>query len=60
MVWPPCASFNGMATAADWMSGASFMGLAGKVYVAGYVNLQFVMGWTGGYMRSATGFSVSF
>lgn len=46
--------YNGMATAADWMSGASFMGLAGKVFVSGYINLMFVMGWTGGYILVST------
>lgn len=43
------AVFNGMATAADWMSGASFVGMAGKVYAAGYQGLSFVVGWTGGF-----------
>ncbi|MBU0620947.1 MAG: VC_2705 family sodium/solute symporter [Gammaproteobacteria bacterium] len=43
------ALFNGMATAADWMSAASFIGLAGTLYVSGYDGLAFVMGWTGGY-----------
>lgn len=41
--------FNGMACAADWMSAASFMGLAGSLYVSGYDGLAYVMGWTGGY-----------
>ncbi len=43
------ALFNGMATAADWMSAASFIGLAGTLYITGYDGLAFVMGWTGGY-----------
>ena len=40
--------FNGMATAADWMSGAYFVALAGGVYFGGYGYLAFVVGWTGG------------
>ncbi len=43
------AIFNGMATGADWMSAASFIGLAGTFYHAGYDGLAFAMGWTGGY-----------
>lgn len=43
------AFFNGMATAADWMSAASFIGLAGSLYVLGFDGLAFVLGWTGGY-----------
>ena len=43
------AFFNGMATAADWMSAASFVGLVGTVYVSGYGGLAYVMGWTGGF-----------
>jgi cation/acetate symporter len=43
------ALFNGMATGADWMSAASFIGLAGTVYLAGYDGLAFILGWTGGY-----------
>jgi cation/acetate symporter len=43
------AFFNGMATAADWMSAASFVGLVGTVYFAGYGGLAYVMGWTGGF-----------
>jgi cation/acetate symporter len=43
------AFFNGMATGADWMSAASFIGMAGTLYLAGYDGLAFVMGWTGGY-----------
>ena len=47
------AMFNGMATAADWMSAASFMGIAGGIYLQGYAGLAFVMGWTGGYVLIA-------
>ena len=43
------AVFNGMATGADWMSAASFIGMAGTLYLTGYFGLAFVMGWTGGY-----------
>ena len=43
------ALYNGMATGADWMSAASFIGLAGTLYLQGYGGLAFVMGWTGGY-----------
>lgn len=43
------AMFNGMATGADWMSAASFIGMAGTLYLSGYDGLAFIMGWTGGY-----------
>jgi cation/acetate symporter len=43
------AVFNGMATGADWMSAASFIGMAGTLYLQGYAGLAFIMGWTGGY-----------
>ncbi|MBK6629970.1 MAG: VC_2705 family sodium/solute symporter [Betaproteobacteria bacterium] len=43
------AIFNGMATGADWMSAASFIGMAGTLYHSGFDGLAFVMGWTGGY-----------
>ena len=43
------ALFNGMATGADWMSAASFIGMAGTLFLAGFDGLAFVMGWTGGY-----------
>ncbi|MBI3150450.1 MAG: VC_2705 family sodium/solute symporter [Betaproteobacteria bacterium] len=43
------AFFNGMATGADWMSAASFIGMAGTLYATGYSGLAFVLGWTGGY-----------
>jgi cation/acetate symporter len=39
-----------MATAADWMSGASFVALAGGIYFGGYGYLAFIIGWTGGYV----------
>jgi len=42
--------FNGMATAADWMSGASFVALAGGIYFGGHGYLAFLVGWTGGYV----------
>jgi cation/acetate symporter len=41
--------FNGMATAADWLSAASFIGLAGSLYATGYESLAYLMGWTGGF-----------
>ena len=47
------AFFNGMATAADWMSAASFIAMAGTLYLAGYDGLAFIMGWTGGYVLVA-------
>src|SRR6185436_19321892 len=43
------AFFNGMATGADWMSAASFIGMAGTLFLQGYDGLAWVMGWTGGY-----------
>jgi len=43
------AIYNGMATGADWMSAASFIGMAGGLYLSGYGGLAFIMGWTGGY-----------
>jgi cation/acetate symporter len=43
------SAFNGMATAADWLSAASFIGLAGSLYSNGYDGLAYMMGWTGGY-----------
>jgi len=46
--------FNGMATAADWMSGASFVALAGGVYFGGYTYMAFLVGWTGGYVLGAS------
>jgi cation/acetate symporter len=38
-----------MATGSDWMSAASFIGMAGTLYLGGYSGLAFIMGWTGGY-----------
>jgi cation/acetate symporter len=43
------AVFNGMATAADWISAASFISLAGGLYLHGFDGLAYIMGWTGGY-----------
>jgi len=43
------AVYNGMATGADWMSAASFIGMAGTLYLTGYGGNAFIMGWTGGY-----------
>ncbi|GBG02851.1 cation acetate symporter [Azospira sp. I13] len=47
------ALFNGMATGADWMSAASFIGMAGTLYLTGYQGLAFIMGWTGGFVLVA-------
>lgn len=47
------AVYNGMATGADWMSAASFIGMAGTLYISGYTGLAFVLGWTGGYVLVA-------
>lgn len=47
------AIYNGMATGADWMSAASFIGMAGTLYLTGYSGLAFIMGWTGGYVLVA-------
>ncbi|SLN28298.1 sodium:solute symporter family protein [Ruegeria meonggei] len=44
---------NGMATAADWMSAASFISMAGLIAFTGYDNSTFLMGWTGGYVLLA-------
>lgn len=44
------AVFNGMAIGADWMSAASFIGMAGTVMMLGYDGLAYIMGWTGGYL----------
>lgn len=43
------ALYNGLATAADWMSAASFIGTAGVLYLQGYAGLAYILGWTGGY-----------
>lgn len=48
---PPLA--NGMATAADWMSAASFMSMAGLVSALGYDGSVYLMGWTGGFVLLA-------
>ncbi|GAK02956.1 acetate permease ActP [Geomicrobium sp. JCM 19037] len=42
--------WNGMAIGADWMSAASFIGMAGTVMILGYDGLPYIMGWTGGYL----------
>jgi cation/acetate symporter len=47
------AFFNGMATAADWMSAASFISMAGTLWLLGYEGLAYIMGWTGGYVLLA-------
>ena len=47
------AVYNGMAIGADWMSAASFIGMAGTLYISGYTGLAFVLGWTGGYVLVA-------
>ncbi|THV23742.1 sodium:solute symporter family protein [Peteryoungia ipomoeae] len=44
---------NGMATAADWMSAASFISMAGLIATVGYGNSTYLMGWTGGYVLLA-------
>jgi cation/acetate symporter len=44
------AFYNGMATGADWMSAASFVGMAGSLFLLGYDGLAWVLGWTGGYV----------
>ncbi len=44
---------NGMATGADWMSAASFIGMAGLISFLGYGGSVFLMGWTGGYLLLA-------
>ena len=46
--------YNGMATAADWMSGASFIAMAGGIYLKGYPYMAFLIGWTGGYVLVAS------
>ncbi len=48
---PPLA--NGMATAADWMSAASFISMAGMISFMGYSGAVYLMGWTGGYVLLA-------
>jgi cation/acetate symporter len=48
------AFYNGMATGADWMSAASFVGMAGTLFLLGYDGLAWVLGWTGGYVLVST------
>jgi cation/acetate symporter len=43
------ALFNGLATAADWMSAASFISTAGVLFLSGFAGLAYILGWTGGY-----------
>jgi cation/acetate symporter len=47
------AAANGMATAADWMSAASFISMAGLISIMGYAGGVYLMGWTGGYVLLA-------
>src|SRR5215207_4597011 len=51
------AFFNGMATGADWMSAASFISMAGTIWLLGYDGLAYIMGWTGGYVILALFFA---
>jgi cation/acetate symporter len=51
------AFFNGMATGADWMSAASFISMAGSIWLLGYDGLAYIMGWTGGYVILALFFA---
>ncbi|MFM9848275.1 MAG: sodium:solute symporter family protein [Hyphomicrobiaceae bacterium] len=44
------AFYNGMATGADWMSAASFVGMAGTLFLFGYDGIAWVLGWTGGFV----------
>jgi cation/acetate symporter len=44
------AFWNGMAIGGDWMSAASFIGMAGTVMILGYDGLAYIMGWTGGFL----------
>jgi cation/acetate symporter len=46
---------NGMATAADWMSAASFISMAGLISFMGYDSAVYLMGWTGGHVLLALG-----
>ena len=45
---------NGMATAADWMSAATFISMAGGIAALGYGASKFLMGWTGGFVLLTT------
>jgi cation/acetate symporter len=47
------AFYNGMATGSDWMSAASFIGMAGTLFLLGYDGLAFILGWTGGFVLVA-------
>jgi len=47
------AFFNGMAIGADWMSAASFISMAGTLWLLGYDGLAYILGWTGGYVLLA-------
>lgn len=47
------AVYSGMSSGTDWLSAASFIGLAGALYQSGYQGLAFVIGWTGGYVLLA-------
>lgn len=47
------AVYSGMSSGTDWLSAASFIGLAGALYQTGYQGLAFVIGWTGGYVLLA-------
>jgi cation/acetate symporter len=51
------AFYNGMATGADWMSAASFISMAGGLYLLGYDGIAYVLGWTGGYVLVASLFA---
>jgi cation/acetate symporter len=48
------AFFNGLAIAGDWMSAASFISMAGTLWLLGYEGLAYIVGWTGGYVILAT------
>jgi cation/acetate symporter len=47
------AIFNGMAIAGDWMSAASFISMAGTLWLLGFEGLAYIIGWTGGYVLLA-------
>lgn len=47
------AFFNGMAIAGDWMSAASFLSMAGTLWLLGFEGLAYIVGWTGGYVLLA-------
>jgi len=51
------AFYNGMATGADWMSAASFVGMAGSLFLLGYDGLAWVLGWTGGFVLGVDSWS---